>query len=192
MEPIILEPADLFATRGRGWISKFIRFFTRSIGESRTKVNHVGVVTKGGTLRDAVVVEALSRVRRHKLVARYTGRRASDVAVFRAIDLTDDERQEIVQTAKSYVGRKYGYLKILTHVADWVLQGAYVFRHLTRGNRYPICSWLVAHAFKSAGKYFDVEPGAASPDDIWDFIQDHPDKYETVVSLGPLSRFFSD
>ena len=59
-------------------------------------------------------------------------------------------------------------------------------------DRYPICSWLVAHAFKKAGKTFGVKPGAATPDDIWDFVRSNPDKYETVIELGPLSRFEDD
>ncbi len=121
---IILEPADVFATRGKSWLSKAIRIFTRHIGESRTKVNHVGVVVEGGTLRDAVIVE----------------------------------------------------------------QGAYVFRRLAFMKRYPICSWLVAHSSNEVGKHFDVDAGAATPDDIWDFCVGNPDKYRTVLELGPLYR----
>ena len=41
---ILLEPGDVFLTRGSSFISRAIRFFTRSIGEKRTKVNHVGLV----------------------------------------------------------------------------------------------------------------------------------------------------
>jgi hypothetical protein len=37
----------------------------------------------------------------------------------------------VIIKAESYVGRKYGYAKLLAHWADWVLQGAYVFRRLT-------------------------------------------------------------
>jgi hypothetical protein len=61
-----------------------------------------------------------------------------------------------------------------------------VFRRLTRSDRYPICSWLVACSFKKAGKTFGVAPGAASPDDIWDFCTRETDKYVEVLELGPL------
>jgi hypothetical protein len=67
-----------------------------------------------------------------------------------------------------------------------MLLGAYVFRRLVPGRRYPICSWVVAESFGKAGKHFGVEPGAASPDDIWDFIEARPDLYETIHPLRPL------
>jgi hypothetical protein len=35
---ILLEPGDIFLSRGSGFLSKAIRYFTRSIGEKRTKV----------------------------------------------------------------------------------------------------------------------------------------------------------
>jgi hypothetical protein len=69
--------------------------------------------------------------------------------------------------------------------------GAYIFRRLTQNGDYPICSWLVAHAFAKAGKTFGVQPGAANPDDIWDFIVDNPEKYGEIhplVQLRPASR----
>ena len=60
-------PADVFLTRGHSFLSRAIRFFTRGLGESRTKVNHVGVVVTKGSLETAEVVEAVSRVKRHRL-----------------------------------------------------------------------------------------------------------------------------
>jgi len=64
---VILEPGDVFLTRGQAFISRAIRFFTRDAGEKRTKVNHVGVVVEAGEITTAIVVEALSRVKRHRL-----------------------------------------------------------------------------------------------------------------------------
>ena len=37
-----------------------------------------------------------------------------------------------------------------------------------------------------AAQTFGVAPGAASPDDIWDFCTREKDKYEEVLKLGPL------
>jgi hypothetical protein len=31
-----------------------------------------------------------------------------------------------------------------------------------------------------------VEPGAAQPDDIWDFIQKNPDKYQMIHPLEQI------
>ena len=132
-----------------------------------------------------MAVEALSKVRRHPL-GRYGKKPKTDVAVFRPINLTDDEKAKIVAKAESYVGRKYGWPKIVTHLMDWCLNGAYVFRRLTNKDDYPICSWVVAYAYLAAGKDFDVEAGAANPDDIWDFVRTNPDKYTQVRELKPL------
>ncbi|UCB43790.1 MAG: hypothetical protein JSV77_03845 [Dehalococcoidales bacterium] len=182
----LLEPGDVFLTRGHAFISRAIRFFTRGIGEKRTKVNHVGLVVEAGDLKEAIVVEALSRVKRHRLWLQYGPPKEDLVAVHRATNLTPDEVKLIVAAAEKQVGKKYGYLKIVAHFLDWMLLGAYVFRRLVPDGKYPICSWLVAYAFGKADKHFGVEPGAATPDDIWDFIEGNPDRYQEVRPLTPL------
>ena len=182
-----LEPCDIFLTQGTSFVSKSIRFFTRRFGEKRSEVNHVGIIVDGGTVHSAIAVEALSKVRMHAM-RRYAKKPKTKVAVFRPFNLTEDEKEKVVAKAKSYVDRRYGYGKIIAHFLDWGLQGAYVFRRLTDDDSYPICSWLVAHAFKAAGKNFEVEAGAANPDDIWDFVRGNPDKYKEVRGLRPIPR----
>ena len=69
---------------------------------------------------------------------------------------------------------------------DWGLKGAYVFRRLTHDDNYPICSWVVAYAYDAAGRRFGVDPGAADPDDIWDYVTSHPEEYRQIRDLVPL------
>ena len=64
IKTIHLEPADIFLTRGNSLLSKAIRFFSTSIGESRAKVNHVGLVATKGSVYDCMVIEALSKVKK--------------------------------------------------------------------------------------------------------------------------------
>jgi hypothetical protein len=184
MDPT-LRPGDVFLTRGTGFVSKAIRFFTRHVGESRTKVNHVGIVVQGGALRDAVIVEAVRKVRRIRLLDAYGGE-SDEIAIYRPLRLSPPQIQHIVATANGYVGRGYGYGKIALHALDWVLQGAYVFRRLGRMDDYPICSWLVAHAYAVAGVYFGVDPGAASPDDVWDYVTARTPEFQRVRALARL------
>jgi hypothetical protein len=179
-----IQRGDVFLTRGTSFMSRAIRFFTRSIGESRTKVNHVGLIASGGSQREAVGIEALTTVKRHGL-RRYIGKKTC-VAIYRPKGLTEADINSVVVKAHSYVGMDYGYLKIGAHMIDWVLQGAYVARRLVRSDQYPICSWLVAYAYHEVGMDFGVDPGAASPDDIWDHIQRNPEQYELVHPLLPL------
>jgi hypothetical protein len=187
--PIALKPGDIFLTKGPGLFSRLIRFFSRSIGESRTKVNHTGVVVKEGTLRTAEIVEAVAVARRCPLWDHYGPRSKNAVAIFRPVNLTAEQISVIVATAERQVGKQYGIGKLVAHLVDWMLLGAYVFRRLADNGDYPICSWLVAHAFAKAGKDFGVEPGAAEPDDIWDFVTTNKDKYELI---HPLERLPED
>ena len=185
---IVFESGDVFLTRGNSFISKVIRFFTRSIGEKRTKVNHVGLVVQSGSIKTAIVVEALSKVKRHTLWSQYGQPKKDSVAVYHATNLTPEQVEAIVAEAEKHVGKKYGYQMIVAHFLDWLLLGAYLFRRMVPGNKYPICSWVVADAFAKAGKDFGIKVGMATPDDIWDFIEENPDKYTEIYPLKPLQQ----
>ena len=186
---VILKPGDVFLTKGPGLLSRLIRFFSQSIGESRAKVNHAGVVVKEGTLRTTEIVESVAVARRCRLWEHYGPGSKNAVAVFRPLNLTPEQVAVVVDTAARQVGKKYGIGKLVAHLLDWMLQGVYLFRRLADNGDYPICSWLVAHAFAKAGKDFGVEPGAAEPDDIWDFVTANRDKYERI---HPLARLRED
>jgi hypothetical protein len=181
-----LQAGDIFLTRGKGLISRAIRYFSRGIGEPRTKVNHVGIVVEGGPIATAVVVEALSKVFQHRLMDQYGGT-SHEVAIYRPLNIPPAEIAEIVGKAKSYGGRKYGYAQVAMHLLDWMLLGAYVFRRLGSDN-YPICSWVVANAYSATGYDFGVEAGAATPDDIWDYVTTHTDRYTCVRELSVLPK----
>jgi hypothetical protein len=159
---IALEPGDIFLTRGCGFISKAIRYITRSIGEKRTKVNHVGI--------------------------QYGPPKKDLVSVYRATNLTAGQVKDIVAEAEKHVGKKYGTYMIIAHFFDWLLLGIYFFRRMILGNKYPICSWVVADAFAKVGKGFGVKVGMATPDDIWDFIEKNSDKYKEIHPLKLLGR----
>ena len=180
-----LQPADIFLSRGTGLASGVIRFFTRRIGERLSKASHTGVVVAGGSLERARVVEALVRVGEHPL-SRYDKKAGTQVAIYRPLRLDAAQRAAVVAKTREYVGREYGYFQLVGHFLDWFLQGAYVFRRLTGSDDYPICSWVVAHAFAVVGVTFGVEPGAAQPDDIHDYVSTHPDQFERIREFAPL------
>ena len=184
-----LQPGDIFLTRGTGLLSRLIRVCTRSFGEKRTKVNHVGIVVEGGGMKEAVVVEALSKVKRHRLWIQYGPPNTGLVAVYRAKNIRPEEMQVIVAEAEEQVGKPYGHFKIVMHFLDWCLTGVYFFRRFARSEKYPICSWLVACAYGAAYYDFGVPNEAADPDDIWDFVRRRTDYYEEIVHLGPLTGF---
>lgn len=184
---MLLKPGDIVATRGKSWVSKAIRFFTRSIGESRTKVNHIGIITIGGAVTVAQITEALSTVQQHSLWGKYGPPKGDDIAIFRYRPLSPEQAAGIQKGAQTELGKRYGYLKIAAHVADYLLFNVYLFRRLCRMKNYPICSWLAAWLFKKNVNYeFGMPYEEVSPDDMWDWMNGHPLEWEVIWPLGQL------
>lgn len=177
-----IMPCDIFFTHGDGWFSRFIRFGELHPGDLKSLINHTGIAVEDGTLSTANVVEALATVKKHTLLSQYHGQ-TDKVAIFRPLGLTDDQKKLISDKALDYVGRDYGWFKILAHTADFFTGGHYIFRRIANSDNYPICSWVVAHAYSKAGLTFGCDPGQANPDDIWDFCMKHPEKYQLIFNL---------
>jgi hypothetical protein len=194
---IIILPGDLFFTRSTTFLGRAIRVFQRSRGESKSVVNHVGVMLgtvsyRPADLFETLSVEALSRVRLGRFWRFYSADSA-EVAIYRDETLTRDERQRIAQVSASYAGRRYGYLKLGLHLFDWgasrvVGRDVYLARRLAKMDRYPICSYLGSKGYSAVGRHFGVTPSAAQPDDMWDYVIAHPrindkGKWRCVLSL---------
>jgi hypothetical protein len=172
-----LQAADIVLTANDKFLGKAIRFFTRSIGEPPSKVNHVGIM-----VNDIDIVEALAKTVKRSVRGAY-GDGKQWIAVYRPRDLSSPRAALVAAKAESYVGRTYGYLKIVAHTLDWFCGGAYIFRRAACMENYPMCSWLAEHAEAAGGVLFDVPLGAASPDDIWDSVNKHKDKFECILKL---------
>ncbi len=185
-EQLILEPGDIFCTRGENLLSKGIRFCTRSKGEPRTRVNHAGIVVGSGTIMTAPVVEALITVQEHTLFSQYGPPNNDQVVIYRPIGLYPVERQRMADKARSYVGRKYGWGKLVTHFLDWCCGGVYLFRRLNHCDRYPICTWVVEEAAEVAYLDFGVPKGSTQPDDIDDWCRTLPRKWQCIFPLQKL------
>ena len=180
-----IEPGDIFLTKSSTWLGKAIRFFSRSVGESRTQVNHTGIFVSSGEINEVEIIEALQKTRRIKFKDAYFNS-PIEVCIYRFNGLGTYDKEVLVSCASKYVGDTYGYLKIIAHFLDWCLGGAYIVRRLFFLNNYPICSWLVAQCYAMIGITFGVRPGAAEPDDIWDYIQANRAMFTEV---SPLTYF---
>jgi hypothetical protein len=178
-----LKACDIVLTRSETLVGRLIRYFSQSPGEPESQVNHVGVM-----VTPTLIVEAVSKVVRRPLIDAYGPKSKQKLAVYRPLFLSGPDEVKVVLKANSYVGRKYGYLKLAAHLADWCLGGAYVFRRLCGIERYPMCSWLDAHVFREVGETFGVEENACEPDDIWDWVTAHPERYGCVKQLGPWEQ----
>lgn len=183
-----LQPGDVFFTRSKTFLGKLIRTCTRIIGESRTKANHVGIVrlALAGGPQHTLVIEALSRVKMHRFEDQYDPRK-TDIWVYRHLGLSRSRKARIAGRAMSYVGATYGYVKIVAHLLDWCLLGAYVFRRIFASDRYPICSWLAEHALAAGGVRLMPHFGA-SPDDLWDVVANSED-WELVYTTEDTNKW---
>lgn len=182
-----LEPGDIVFTRGTGFISRAIRWASRSFGESKTIVNHVGVICDGGTLRTAMIAEARWTYKVHRLWDAYVNTR-HQVAIFRAKNIPPATRQKIAERAASFQNTKYGWAKIALHLLDKFVGGKYFFRRLARLPNRPICSYAAAVAYSDYGLTFGVKSYEAQPDDIWDYVV-NSDNYTKIRPLGEIKYY---
>ncbi len=189
IEPV-LRPGDIIATTGDGWLSRAIRWATRVRGESRTEVSHNGLVVQAGRTPDALIVEALLRVRCHTLRESYGRRPDHRVEVWSPINLSDEQRSAIAAAALARRGRPYPAWRLLYHLVDErLLGGRVVLRRLGRiGRRYRICTPLVAEAFWEAGLRFgESRPEELNPDSLRDFMLANPGKWRRIRDLRPVA-----
>lgn len=179
-------PGDIVLTRNPAWYARVIRWGTQRRGESRTIVNHAGlIVDNRGTL-----VEALGTVKRHNVVFAYEGsRNRSQVAIFRPRNIPAADLDAICKAAEQYVGDRYGYAKIGLHVGDGLLGKLGIppiFTRLSFLDDFPVCSYILGKVFAVRGYGFGVKGRMATPDDIWDFGRERDDIYEYARELAPV------
>jgi hypothetical protein len=108
--------------------------------------------------------------------------------VWRCRSLTAAQRQAVSRTALAYLGRKFGWSKLVTYLLDGLVNKVmhkeiFFFRRLNHDQRYPICSWITAFSYDQAVHYqFGVPPECADPDQIHDWVSSHPAEWLRVFS----------
>lgn len=183
-----LQPCDIVLTRSQSRLGRLVRFFTRSRGEKATEVNHAAMITTAGHIRDVLVIESLARTVEHNFWQKYAGS-GMEVSIWRPREITEQQRKTILFQAGRYLGFPYGSLKLIPHALDWAIGGKYFFRRFATVQMYPICSWLVAFSYSAAKLDFGVPPRSASPDDIDDYVRNHPEKYLCVFPLQKIEKW---
>lgn len=162
-------PGDLIFTADTNIVAKAIRWATTAKGEQPSEVSHVA-----GFVSGIEIVEAHGAGTEQRLFSDF---KANGVKfeVWRHTQLTILQRFAVAKVAKSYVGRKYGFGKIATHLGDALLgkisgQSIFFFRRINHLQRYPICSWVWAWAYREVGYDFGIDPAYADPDDMRDHV----------------------
>jgi hypothetical protein len=132
---------------------------------------------------DALMVEALRKVKHHTIKKAY-GKSKNLVSIYEPLHFASIELDRVCQRAVSYVGKRYGYGKIVAHFFDWMIGGKYLFRKLCRKDNYPICSWVTAYAFDEVNyRFLGLPPSQSQPDDQYDHIRQNPDEWKELFPM---------
>lgn len=164
-----LIKGDVVGVCGDNAISNLIKIFERSPREKMSVIAHVGVISTDAYLENAMIIESLANGTVERNFSVY---KRAKFYILRDRNLFPVYADKVVEKAKSYIGRKYGFFKIAAHFGDYFLGGKYFFRKLCKMDKYPICSWVVAHAYASIGvRFLKLDPDMVQPDDIWDYAE---------------------
>jgi hypothetical protein len=102
------------------------------------------------------------------------------VRVFRTY-MTPAQRKRVLEHALQFVGRRYGWWKLLFHLADrLVFRGTKIFSMVLWNDKRPICSYLVADVLSHVGISFGMHAHVADPDEMMDWCLKHPDIWREV------------
>jgi hypothetical protein len=172
---------DIVFFKKRSLFSRLIRFFTRSKDEPKTYASHVGGLHLRAFTRPHIIESSFEVIRRP-----FGLDGEGSLEIWSHKTITDEERAEVVAKANEYVGRTYGFFKLVTHFLDAIVvklinKEFFFFRRLTNSDKYPICSWVWAYAYyKGYDNYeFGIDPKYATPDDMHDFVK-QSDEWEMV------------
>lgn len=179
-----LRPGDVVLSRGDGRLARAIRWGQTQRDEGQTLVNHAIIVHSGGNPYYARIVES-DRVVRYGTLGDFHPK--DDCWAFRPVNISETVLAHIVDAAYRRIGEQYGYAQLATQLLDNKLFGNRVIaRRLFSSSKTAICSRLVLEAFATRGYDFGRPPFAASPDDVFDFCLDHPEKYQQVWQGRPI------
>lgn len=141
--PSEIRPGDILLIRGNTWIDKAIKLIT---GSSYTHV--------AGVVRPDKAVEILPfKKTGYQNLRTYTGR----ADVFTCDNLTDEQRQKIVDHIVGKVGTKYDYKLVIWEASRYLLN--WVWPYQASDNS--LCSTLWADAYRKAG--VDLCPNVPYP-----------------------------
>ena len=181
-------PGDMFLSRSNSLVGSIIRFGERLRTPSKAAFwNHAGIVinAQGETVEaegSGVIKGNLSN-HDYKVVVPFTGSAA--------------DRQQVVDSALSYIGDPYGYLDIVS-IAVKLLTGLHLSFH---GSRSLICSQLAAKAWEHGGWISPIiDTAAVMPSNLAEWLvpsgieQEVKKKYALgqILTDGELLRFYLD
>lgn len=171
-----LLPADIIITTDKkSFLSAAILAVLNFFQADEVKYQHVMMA-----IDDEICIEALN-----KITFNYTRERMRDFKRYKIIrhrNLTDDQRQAIVDRAKTLSGLDYGYIRLALQLFDQIFHTNYFTRRIKDPN-YQICSSLVAWCYgvETGIRFGGLSWAAVEPDDIDDESLRNLSDWQTVI-----------
>jgi uncharacterized protein YycO len=170
-----LKPADIIMTTDKkslfsAAILAVLNFFQRD----EVKYQHTMLVVDNDICIEAV----------NKITYSYIVKRMADFKQYKIIrhkDITDEQREAVVNRARTMIGKHYGYARLALQLMDQVFRTNWFTKRI-KDPDYQICSSLIAWCYdKETGIRFNgINWAAVEPDDIDDEALLNKD-WETVL-----------
>ena len=162
-----MKSGDIILVTGTAWISKQIMAKT-ALPTDEITVSHAGLF-----ICDQYVLEALPK---GVVTSKYPDSFPETHYIFSPKNITTVQQADICKKALTYSADPYGWGKLGTQYLDW-LTSSKVWSSYGL-DKYPICSYIVAQAYKSVGLDFGVPTKGTTPMDILRFCLNNIDKYD--------------
>jgi hypothetical protein len=131
--------------------------------------------TREGHYQLAEVVESLWYTHKWAWWDAHKSDKDNAVRVYRKQDLTLPQVKAIETMANKFVGRKYGWWKLLAHLTDRIaFRGKKTVANFLVLDKWPICSYTAAQSFAAGDVFFGMLPNVADPDEMNDHVEADP------------------
>lgn len=190
-DEIQVNLGDILGYHNPGRLGRLIQWATRAWREAPSVLSHCGVFVNEGSLQNVHVVESLVPfgIKYRRFAEAYE--RGENCYILKPLNITFENRLEIVNHAYESIGKPYGYGKAIAGGLDGLLSRIFYlhrepvfFRRLFINEVFEDCSVLVADCYDKAGLNYGLRDSFVLPDDIWDYALEHPEKYEIIKIIA--------
>lgn len=171
-----LKPADIIITTDeKSWFSSAILSVLRFFQSDPVEYQHAMLVVDDLTCIEAnweveinLLMDRLGDFKRYKVI--------------RHKDLTDEQREQIVEKARDLVGLRYSILRITLQLFDHLFNSNYFTKRIKDPDQ-QICSSLVAWCYSvvTGIRFNGVHWASCEPDDIDDESLRPNTEFETIL-----------
>lgn len=162
-----LKPGDLYLTRISGWTGIFVTAAQWAIGDL-SRYAHAGIY-----LGDGLVSEAMPGGLQINPISKYDGKEL----IHSRIDLTDVQRQAIVDLARSREGNPYSYLGYLYIALSRFRVCPKWIKRKVSDSSHTLCSQEVDYVYTTAINYHMFQDNRSylqvTPGDLARFIEEY-------------------